>query len=78
MTIKWNVSADRVAFPDFDPANCIPDPDRMKYSPVKLKLTHYDPQTSLRKILWHEDDLVTDVSTFPDQTRNELTRQGMS
>ena len=30
----------------------------------EVKLRHYDSQTQLRKLLWHEDDLVTTVSIF--------------
>ena len=34
----------------------------MRYNPIRIRFYHYDQQTSLRKLLWHEDDLDTNVS----------------
>ena len=34
----------------------------MRYHPVKVRFFHLDKQTALRKLLWHEDDLDTNVS----------------
>ena len=42
--------------------DCVVDSVKMKYDPVKFRIYHMSPMTSLRKMLWHEDDLVTDVS----------------
>jgi hypothetical protein len=33
----------------------------MKYDPIRVRFYHFDNQTSLRKLLWHEDELQTNV-----------------
>ena len=38
------------------------DHEKMRYNPIRIRFYHYDQQTSLRKLLWHEDDLDTNVS----------------
>ena len=49
------------AYDRFDSSLCVADTDKMKYKPIRLKFYHFDRQSSLRKILWHEDDLITEV-----------------
>jgi hypothetical protein len=62
VSVKLHLSKSKTD-PDFDEkANCLVDPAKMKYNPIRVKLRHYDTQTSLRKLLWHEDDLLTNVS----------------
>ena len=41
---------------------CKLDNNEMRYHPVKVRFFHLDSQTALRKLLWHEDDLDTNVS----------------
>ena len=41
---------------------CHVNSTKMKYKPVRLTFPHIDRQTSLRKLLWHEDDLISNVS----------------
>jgi uncharacterized protein with ParB-like and HNH nuclease domain len=45
-------------------SGCNLDSDLMKYNPIRVKFYHYDNQTSLRKLLWHEDELQTNVIVF--------------
>ena len=40
---------------------CELDYEAMRYHPIKIRFYHYDKQTALRKLLWHEDDLDTNV-----------------
>ena len=47
---------------DQDLSKCQLDHEKMRYSPITIRFYHYDHQTSLRKLLWHEDDLDTNVS----------------
>lgn len=47
-----------------DYSNCKLDHDKMRYYPFTIRFYHYDHQTSLRKLLWHEDDLDTNVSSW--------------
>ena len=44
---------------------CELDYEAMRYHPIKIRFYHYDKQTALRKLLWHEDDLDTNVRYFP-------------
>jgi hypothetical protein len=48
--------------PAADFSDCQVDPEQMKYTPVSLTFYHLNNKTSLRKLLWHSDDLETDVS----------------
>ena len=45
-----------------DLSSCKLDHEKMRYNPIRIRFYHYDQQTSLRKLLWHEDDLDTNVS----------------
>ena len=45
-----------------DLSSCKLDHEKMRYNPIRIRFYHYDIQTSLRKLLWHEDDLDTNVS----------------
>ena len=45
-------------------AECRANMTKMKYKPIRLTFPHIDKQTSLRKLLWHEDDLVSNVSYY--------------
>ena len=44
---------------------CELDYEAMRYHPIKIRFYHYDKQTALRKLLWHEDDLDTNVRFCP-------------
>ena len=44
---------------------CELDYEAMRYHPIKIRFYHYDKQTALRKLLWHEDDLDTNVRFSP-------------
>ena len=46
---------------DEDLSSCQLDHEKMRYHPVTIRFYHYDKQTSLRKLLWHEDDLDTNI-----------------
>ena len=62
--IKVNPDPDYFANPTFDELNetlCVIDQEQMKYEPVKIRFYHLDGSTSLRKLLWHENELVSDV-----------------
>ena len=50
--------------PTVDLSSCELDYEAMRYHPIKIRFYHYDSQTALRKLLWHEDDLDTNVCTF--------------
>ena len=70
VTVKIKVVADPNYFvnPDFDEAYenttlCEIDTDKMKYNPVRIRFYHLDRTTSLRKLLWHENEMVSDVRT---------------
>ena len=52
-----------------DLSSCVLDHEKMRYSPIRIRFYHYDIQTSLRKLLWHEDDLDTNVSLLVLFTR---------
>jgi hypothetical protein len=72
VSVKWQLSASKTNA-DFDEkTNCVVDPALMKYNPIRLKLWHYDTTTSLRKILWHEDDIITNVSSSDNPWRDEM------
>ena len=43
-------------------SECVANKTKMKYKPIRLTFPHMDRQTSLRKLLWHEDDLISNVS----------------
>ena len=43
-------------------SECRANITKMKYKPIRLTFPHEDKQTALRKLLWHEDDLVSNVS----------------
>ena len=45
-----------------DLSSCNLDHEKMRYNPIRIRFYHNDIQTSLRKLLWHEDDLDTNVS----------------
>ena len=49
-------------------SECVADKTKMKYKPIRLTFPHLDRQTSLRKLLWHEDDLISNVSYGTIQT----------
>ena len=40
---------------------CRANKTKMKYKPIRMTFPHMDKQTTLRKLLWHEDDLVSNV-----------------
>ncbi len=42
-------------------SKCVVDHDQMKYNPIQIRFIHLDKRTSNRKLMWHEDDLMTDV-----------------
>ena len=44
-----------------DVSGCELDHEAMRYDPIRIRFYHYDTQTSLRKLLWHDDDLDTNV-----------------
>ena len=43
---------------------------KMKYKPIRLTFPHIDKQTALRKLLWHEDDLISNVCFTPNANVN--------
>ena len=43
-------------------SECRANITKMKYKPIRLTFPHLDKQTALRKLLWHEDDLISNVS----------------
>ena len=47
--------------------DCISDKEARKYDPISITFVNLDNQPSLRKLNWHEDDLVTTVYTFLEQ-----------
>lgn len=49
---------------DQDLTSCQFDAEQMRYHPITIRFYHYDKQTSLRKLLWHEDDLETNVNNL--------------
>ena len=75
ISVKMRVNADP---DDIDPDNLDPeapdyaaecqiDHDEFKYNPVQIRFIHMDQRTSNKKLIgrslmWHEDDLQTDVS----------------
>ena len=44
-----------------DASGCKLDHDKMRYNPISMKFYHFDKQTALRKLLWHDDDLDTNI-----------------
>ena len=43
-------------------SECRANITKMKYKPIRLTFPHMDKRTALRKLLWHEDDLISNVS----------------
>jgi hypothetical protein len=43
---------------------CKVDSVQQKYSPVKVAFKHFDHHTSKRKLLWHQNDMQTQVWTI--------------
>jgi len=64
VSVKLNVNPNPKGDLTKNFTNCMLDPDQMKYSPIRIRFYHYDNQTSLRKLLWHEDELQTNVNIF--------------
>ena len=75
ITVKMRVNADpdEIDPDNLDPeapdyaAECQIDHDEFKYNPVQIRFIHMDQRTSNKKLIgrslmWHEDDLQTDVS----------------
>ena len=76
ISVKMRVNADP---DEIDPDNLDPeapdyatecqiDHDEFKYNPVQIRFIHMDQRTSNKKLIgrslmWHEDDLQTDVSS---------------
>jgi len=56
---------------DQDLSKCQLDHEKMRYSPITIRFYHYDHQTSLRKLLWHEDDLDTNIAVRKCVVYNE-------
>lgn len=44
-----------------DYSDCKVDYSAMKYDAVVMRFIHLDQQTSLKKLLWHQDNLQTTV-----------------
>lgn len=41
--------------------DCQLDPAKMKYTPIKMLFIHLDQQSSRRKLLWHANEMKTEV-----------------
>ena len=76
ISVKMRVNADpdEIDPDNLDPeapdyaAECQIDHDEFKYNPVQIRFIHMDQRTSNKKLIgrslmWHEDDLQTDVSS---------------
>ena len=50
---------------------CKLDAEQMRYNPITMRFYHLDRQTSLRKLLWHEDDLDTNIEVRKCVVYNE-------
>jgi hypothetical protein len=61
VSVKLNVNPNPKGDLTKNYTSCMLDPDEMKYDPIRIRFYHYDNQTSLRKLLWHEDELRTNV-----------------
>lgn len=62
VSVKLSVNPDPKGDLTVDLSSCDLDASAMKYTPIRIRFYHYDNQTSLRKLLWHEDELQTNVS----------------
>ena len=62
VTVKMTVNPNPKGDLTLNLSGCSLDPEVMKYRPIRVRLYHYDNQTSLRKLLWHENELQTNVS----------------
>ena len=71
--MRVNPDPDEIDLGNLDPeapdyaAECQIDHDEFKYNPVQIRFIHLDQRTSNKKLIgrslmWHEDDLQTDVS----------------
>ena len=82
--MRVNADPDEIDPDNLDPeapdyaAECQIDHDEFKYNPVQIRFIHMDQRTSNKKLIgrslmWHEDDLQTDVSTERPRTWVGLT-----
>ncbi|CAM6054614.1 unnamed protein product [Sphagnum tenellum] len=47
--------------PGEDFSDCEVDTQSLKYTPVQIRFYHLDPKTTIRKLLWHKNELTSDI-----------------